>query len=359
MASVLASLRELYSRSTSLKPSEYVIALIQGDGIGPEITSAALEILRRVSEVYGIKLNLRYVEAGDSALSKYGEALPKSSIELIKSSHACLKAPVGETSADVIVRLRIMFDLFANIRPVKSYPNTQALSKDIDLIVVRENTEDLYRGLEFMLNPNTALAIRVITYEASRRIAEVGFRLALGRKRKVTAVHKSNVLRTTCGLFAKACRDVAKEFPEITYEEQYVDACAANLVRKPHAFDVIVTTNMFGDILSDEAAQVAGSLGLAPSCNLGYNYAIFEPIHGAAFDIAGKGIANPVAMILSSALMLEWLGAKYGDVACIRAAHRIEEAVYNVLLDGREITPDLGGTARTLDMAKAIAAKMT
>lgn len=359
LRSVLSSLKDLYTGTISTSPGEYAVAVIPGDGIGPEVISAALEVLRRVSEAFGIRFSIRYAEAGDAAQSRYGEALPKSSLETIRSSHACLKAPVGETSADVIVRLRIMFDLFANIRPVRSYPNTPALRDDIDVVVVRENTEDLYRGIEFLVNPNTSLAVRVITYEASRRVAEVAFRLAVGRRRKVTAVHKANVLRVTCGLFARACRDAAREHPDIAYEEQYVDACAANLVRRPQSFDVIVTTNMFGDILSDEAAQVAGSLGLAPSCNLGYSYAIFEPIHGAAFDIAGKGIANPIATILSSSLMLEWIGARYGDSRCLRASRAVEEAVYAVLSEGKVLTPDLGGSAKTVDVASAVASRIS
>ncbi len=355
--SVLGSLKDMYTSDVG-RPQEYVIALLPGDGIGPEVTEATLEVLRKVSTTYGIPLALKYVEAGDNALSKYGQPLPEGSIKIIRNSHACLKAPVGETSADVIVKLRILFNLFANIRPVKSYPNTPALRDDIDMVVVRENTEDLYKGIEFTLNNDTALAVRVITYEASKRIAEVAFKLASGRRKKVTAVHKSNVLKATCGLFARSCREVARKYPDVLYEESYVDACAANLVRKPQSFDVIVTTNMFGDILSDEAAQVAGSLGLAPSCNLGYDYAIFEPIHGAAFDIAGKNIANPVSLILSAALMFEWLGAKYKDASCIKASESINNAVYKVLQEGEVLTPDLGGSARTDEMAKAIATKI-
>lgn len=357
LLSVLHSLKDMYVGGEP-KPKEYVVALIPGDGIGPELTTATLEVLKKVSEVYGVRLNIIYAEAGDGALGKYGQALPEQSLNTIKNSHACLKAPVGESSADVIVRLRMMFDLFANIRPVKAYPNTQALRSDIDLVVVRENTEDLYKGLELTVSSNTAIALRVITYEASRRIAEVAFKLASGRRKKVTAVHKSNVLKTTCGLFARACRDVASKYPEVIYEESYVDACAANLVRRPQTFDVIVTTNMFGDILSDEAAQIAGSLGLAPSCNLGYNYAIFEPIHGAAFDIAGKNIANPISMILSAALMLEWLGAKYNDDLCVKASESINNAVFKVLQEGKTLTPDLGGSAKTYEVANAIATKI-
>lgn len=357
MGLVLGSLRDIHVGGIP-KPSEYVIALIPGDGIGPELTAATLEVLKEISNKFGISLNIKRVDAGDNALSRYGQALPEESLNMIKKSHACLKAPVGESSADVIVRLRMMFDLFANIRPVRAYPNTQALRNDIDLVVVRENTEDLYKGLEFTLNGNTAIAVRVITYEASLRIAEVAFKLAAGRKRKVTAVHKSNVLKTTCGLFSRACKEVAQKYPNISYEESYVDACAANLVRRPHTFDVIVTTNMFGDILSDEAAQVAGSLGLAPSCNLGNDYAIFEPIHGAAFDIAGKNIANPISMILSAALMLEWLGSKYGDDSCIKASESINNAVYTVLKEGKALTPDLGGNAKTNELAHAVISKI-
>lgn len=337
---------------------EYRVSIIPGDGIGPEQTEATLKVLERITSLYNLPLSIKIVEAGDDALRKYGEPLPKQTLNEILNSDACLKGPVGESAADVIVKLRQELDLYANVRPVKSYPNIPCLKPNIDLVIVRENTEDLYKGLEFKVGENLALAIRVISWRGSIRIARYAFNLALKRRRKVTCVHKSNVLRLTCGLFVKACREVSKSYPKVAYEEQYVDACAANLIRRPEEFDVIVTTNLFGDILSDEAAQVVSSLGLAPSGNIGENYAIFEPIHGAAFDIAGKGIANPISMILASAMMLEWLGLKRGDERLINASQSINKAVESVLREGRVLTPDVGGNSKTIEVALEIRSKL-
>lgn len=332
----------------------YKIALMPGDGIGPEITAATRKVLSAVREKYGVTLQLREVEAGDECLKRRGDALPADSIQIIKDSDACLKAPVGESGKDVIVKLRIMFDLYANIRPVKSYPGVECLKPNIDFVIVRENTEDVYRGIEFEVDDAT-FAVRVITKKGCQRIAEHAFNLAEKRSaKKVTAVHKSNVLTITDGLFSRVCRDVASRHPNVKFNELYVDAAAMNLIRNPQDFDVIVTTNMFGDILSDEAAQLVGGLGMAPSANLGTSFALFEPAHGSAPDIAGKGIANPSSLILSSGLMLQWLGERFADEACLQASKKVEEAVVHTL--GRGIrTPDLGGKAGTLDVAKTIA----
>ena len=240
-----------------------------------------------------------------------GHALPDDVIKSIKNSDVCLKAPVGESAKDVIVYLRRMLDLYANIRPAKSYPNMPSLRDDVDLVIVRENTEDLYTGEEFEVE-GAAVAMRIISEKASRRIAEYAFTTAKQRniQKKVTCVHKSNVMKKTDGLFSSVCSNVAKNFPDIKLEQMYVDACSMNLIRQPQLFDVIVTTNLFGDILSDESAQVVGGLGMAPAANIGDDFALFEPVHGAAFDIAGKQIANPSSFILSVKMMLDWLGVK-------------------------------------------------
>ena len=267
----------------------YKISLITGDGIGPELSESAISVLNTISDKYKIKFEISKLIAGDKALEQTGKALPDEVIEIIKKSDVCLKAPVGESAADVIVVLRRMLDLYANIRPSKSYPHMPALRDDIDMVIVRENTEDLYIGKEFSLG-DSAVALRIISEHASKRIAKYAFETARQRNsmKKVTCVHKSNVMRITDGLFAKACNDVSKEYPDIKFEEMYVDACAMNLIRQPQKFDVIVTTNLFGDILSDESSQVVGGLGMAPAANLGDNFALFEPVHGAAFDIAGQ-----------------------------------------------------------------------
>ena len=305
----------------------YQIALITGDGIGPEISESVIKVLETINDKLDLKIKIEKLEAGDNTLKKTGKALPESTLESVKKSNACLKAPVGESAADVIIVLRRMLNLYANIRPAKSYPNMPALKDNIDLVIVRENTEDLYTGMEFDIG-NAAVALRMISEDASKRIAKYAFLMAAQRnqKNKVTCVHKSNVMRKTDGLFARACSNVAKDFPKIQFEQMYVDACAMNLIRQPETFDVIVTTNLFGDILSDEAAQVVGGLGMAPAANIGDDFALFEPVHGAAFDIAGKQAANPSSFILSAKMMFEWLGMKNNDQKCFEVAKKIESS---------------------------------
>lgn len=295
------------------------------------------------------------LEAGDACLESRGAALPKETIDGISKSHVCLKGPVGETAADVIVKLRLMFDLYANIRPIKSYPNAPCLRDDIDLVIVRENTEDLYKGFEFKIGDDAAVGLRVITRRGCERIARKAFEIALKRngKKRVTAVHKANVMRVTCGLFAEVCREVAKKHPDIKFDEQYIDAASMRLIKEPQNFDVIVTTNMFGDIISDEAAQLIGGLGMAPGGNIGDEYAIFEPVHGSAPTRVGKHTANPCSMILASKMMMEWLGEKYDDQACMKAAEIIEAGIIEALRK-KQVVPDLGGNLKTLDMGEAI-----
>ena len=337
----------------------YRISLITGDGIGPEISDAVVSILEAINDNLGLKLEIKKLEAGDAVLKKTGKALPDSTLDTIKKSDACLKAPVGESAADVIVVLRRILDLYANIRPAKSYPNMPALKENIDLVIVRENTEDLYTGMEFDIG-DSAIAIRTISQNASRRIARYAFNTASqrNRQRKVTCVHKSNVMRKTDGLFARSCQDIAKEYEDIAFEHMYVDACAMNLIRQPESFDVIVTTNLFGDILSDEAAQVVGGLGMAPAANIGDNFALFDPVHGAAFDIAGKQAANPSSFILSAKMMIEWLGMKNRDDKCYLIAKKIEDAVYGVVKDGTK-TKDIGGNKTTREFSQQVISKLT
>src|SRR3990170_4332852 len=336
----------------------YKISLITGDGIGPEISDSVVKVLETINDKLGLKIEIEKLEAGDKALAKTGKALPESTIEAIKRSSACLKAPVGESAADVIVVLRRMLNLYANIRPAKSYPNMPALKDNIDLVIVRENTEDLYTGMEFEVG-NTAVALRTISEGASKRIAKYAFLTAIQRnqKMKVTCVHKSNVMRKTDGLFARSCSEVAKQFPKISFEQMYVDACAMNLIRQPESFDVIVTTNLFGDILSDEAAQVVGGLGMAPAANIGDNFALFEPVHGAAFDIAGKQIANPSSFILSIKMMLEWLGMKNNDKKCFDVAGKLESTIYDIVKHGIK-TKDIGGDKTTREFTKEIISRL-
>ncbi|WP_067961260.1 isocitrate/isopropylmalate dehydrogenase family protein [Nitrosopumilus sp. Nsub] len=332
----------------------YKISLITGDGIGPELSDSAISILNTIQEKYGIEFKISKLIAGDKALEQTGKALPDDVVETIKNSDVCLKAPVGESAADVIVVLRRMLDLYANIRPSKSYPHMPALRDDIDMVIVRENTEDLYTGKEFSLG-NSAVALRIISEDASKRIAKYAFETAKQRNsmNKVTCVHKSNVMRVTDGLFAKACVDVSKDYPEIEFEEMYVDACAMNLIRQPEKFDVVVTTNLFGDILSDESSQVVGGLGMAPAANLGDDFALFEPVHGAAFDIAGQNIANPSSFLLSIKMMLDWLGAKHNDQKCFEMAIKLESTIFDLVKSGIK-TKDIGGDKTTSEFTKQI-----
>jgi 3-isopropylmalate dehydrogenase len=339
--------------------ARYNISLIRGDGIGPEQTAAAKKILETISDNSSTKFTINEVDAGDSALVIQGTALPESSVDAIKKSQACLKGPVGETAADVIIVLRRMFDLYANVRPAKSYPNITNLSDRVDLVTVRENTEDVYLGWEFNADENTVVALRVTSERASRRIAEYAFKTALLRndKRRVVAVHKANVLRKGDGLFATTCKTVAKKYPKIEYSELYVDACAMNLIRNPEEFDVIVTTNLFGDILSDEAAQVVGGLGMGPAANIGDQFALFEPVHGAAFDIAGKNAANPSSILLSAKMMLEWLADKHNDRNATTEGKRIEDAIVSALKKDNK-TKDIGGKLSTTEFTELVAKAM-
>ncbi|AJM92258.1 MULTISPECIES: isocitrate/isopropylmalate dehydrogenase family protein [Nitrosopumilus] len=332
----------------------YKISLITGDGIGPELSESAVSVLNTINDKLDLKFDITKLSAGDATLKQTGKALPDETVNSIKQSDACLKAPVGESAADVIVVLRRMLDLYANIRPAKSYPHMPALRDDIDMVIVRENTEDLYTGKEFSLG-DSAVALRIISENASKRIAKYAFESAKQRDsmRKVTCVHKSNVMRVTDGLFARVCTEVSKDYPDIAFEQMYVDACAMNLIRQPEQFDVIVTTNLFGDILSDESSQVVGGLGMAPAANIGDNFALFEPVHGAAFDIAGQNIANPSSFLLSIKLMLDWLGQKHNDTKCFEVAERLESTIFDLVKTGVK-TKDIGGDKTTTEFTSEI-----
>jgi 3-isopropylmalate dehydrogenase len=318
------------------------IAVIPGDGIGKEVMDSALAVLGELD----LGLEFEFYEAGDEALKKYGKALPDETLEACKKSDAVLFGAAGETAADVIVRLRQELETYANVRPARAIRGVKCLYPGLDIVIVRENTECLYKGWEFQ-SDGSAFTIRLITERASERIARFAFELARreGRK-KVTALHKANVMKKTCGIFRDACRRVAKEYREIAFNEYYIDAACMYLVMDPFRFDVIVTTNMFGDIVSDLAAGLVGGLGIAPSANIGEKVSIFEPVHGAAFDIAGKGIANPTAMILTSAMMLKHLGF-------IDEAKKVEMAVEETIANGKT-TPDLGGKLKTIEFTREV-----
>ena len=342
--------------------TRYNITLVNGDGIGPDLANSGQVLLEKISDYSGIKFDIVKVEAGDNALIKYSKALPDFSFESIKKSDACLKAPVGESAADVILVLRRYFDLYANIRPAKSYPNVKSLNSSVDLVIVRENTEDVYLGWEFPIGNDAVIGLRLTTAEASRKIAQYAFEEALRRnnKRKVVCVHKSNVMRIGDAMFSNISNDIAKKYPDVEFTESYVDACAMNLIRNPEKFDVILTTNLFGDILSDEAAQVVGGLGLAPAGNIGRKFAIFEPVHGAAFDIAKKNIANPSSMFLSIKMMFDWLGSKNknGEEDNLNdLGKKIENTLTNLLKENLK-TIDVGGDMHTDEFTKMFVTKL-
>ncbi len=330
----------------------YKIAVITGDGIGPEITEAAMFVLNGT----GLQIEFTKVAAGLNAWETYGNQLPDETIRIIKESDACLKGPTQTPPGpgsfkSATVTLRQILDLYANVRPVKNHPGVPSVHKGVDMVIVRENTEGLYRGLEYNLG-DSAITIRTITRRGCERIARFAFELARREKRRrVTAVHKANVLKETCGTFRNVCAEVAKAYPEIPFDEMHVDAAAMRIAMKPQDIDVIVTTNLFGDVLSDEAAGVVGGLGFAPSANVGDRYAFFEAIHGTAPKHAGKWDANPAALILSGAMMLKHLGE-------LDAGLRVEAAIDSVLEEGKTVTRDVGGSASTMDFAKAVAQKL-
>lgn len=326
----------------------FKIAVIPGDGIGKEVMEATINVL----DALNLDFKYTYGDAGDECLEKTGTALPKETLDLIKNSDACLFGAAGETAADVIVKIRQEMKMFANLRPVKSYPNTNSLFKDVDFMIVRENTEGMYIADEEKETEEGAIARRIITRKAEERIIRYAFEYAKANNRKkVTAVHKANVLKKTDGLFKEIFYEVAEEYPDIESEDFYVDATAMYLITNPQSFEVIVTTNLFGDILSDEGAGLVGSLGLIPSANIGEEGALFEPVHGSAPDIAGENKANPTAMLLSAVMMLRHLNLT-------DEADKLDAAILKVLEEGKHLTGDLGGSSTTTEMAKAIKEKL-
>jgi isocitrate dehydrogenase (NAD+) len=328
------------------------VTLLPGDGIGPEITEAVVDILAAADA----PIEWERLEAGAGAIEHFGTPLPPGIIDSIQKNGVCLKGPVttpvGKGFKSVNVALRQALDLYANLRPVRNLPGVAGRYGDVDLVVVRENTEDLYAGIEHVVVPGVVESIKIITEKASTRIARFAFEYARqhGRK-KVTAVHKANIMKLSDGLFLDCVRNVASEYPDIHSEDVIVDAACLKLVMDPARFDVLLLENLYGDIMSDLAAGLVGGLGVVPGANLGTQGAVFESVHGSAPDIAGQGIANPTALLLSSTMMLRHLGDN-------DRADRIENALYKGLLDGSAKTRDVGGTATTAAYAKAVIARL-
>ncbi len=325
-----------------------VVTLIEGDGIGPEVIGAAVKVV----EATGVPIVWERQLAGRAAFERFGNPAPEELLASLRRTGVALKGPletqVGQGYRSVNVFLRKTFDLYANVRPVRSFRGVHSAFKNVDLVVVRENTEDLYAGIEHEVTPGVVESVKVITEHASRRIARFAFAYAERHgRRKVTAIHKANIMKLSDGLFLRCAREVARDYPHIEYDEQLVDAACMRLVMNPQGFEVLLLENLYGDIISDLCAGLVGGLGVVPGANYGENGAIFEAVHGTAPDIAGKNVANPIAAILSAALMLEYLGQA-------EACARINEAVARVLRSGRTLTPDLGGKATTEQITAAI-----
>lgn len=348
------------------------LVVMSGDGIGPEITAATIHVLREVDRLRALGLAFEEVPVGLAALRAHGTTLPDASLAAARAADGVILGPVSHNEYPPVAagglnpsgEMRRRLDLFANIRPARSRPGLPPrCGKPVDLVIVRENTEGFYadRSMhlgpgELMPTPDLALALRKITRAGSTRIAEAAFRLAARRRRRVTAVHKANVLRVSEGLFLGCVREVAARYADVIYEERIIDAMAALLVRDASAFDVIVTTNMFGDILSDEASEIAGSLGLAASLNAGAEHAVAQAQHGSAPDIAGRDVANPSSLIGSAAMLLAWLAERRGDDRLAQAADLIERALDEVIARPEWRTADLGGPLGTKAFADRIAA---
>jgi isocitrate dehydrogenase (NAD+) len=331
----------------------YRVTLIPGDGIGPELAAAA----RTVLEATGIGFDWDVQEAGEATIEREGTPLPDRVIESIRANGVAIKGPittpVGSGFRSVNVGLRQALELYANVRPARSMKGVETRYENVDLIIVRENTEDLYAGIEHRVGPDAAESIKIITRAASQRIARYAFEYAVKNgRRKVTAVHKANIMKLSDGLFLESCQQVAAEYAgRVEFEDRIVDNMCMQLVQKPELYDVLVLPNLYGDIVSDLAAGLVGGLGVAPGANIGEKAAVFEPVHGSAPKYAGQNKANPTALILSGALMLRHLGE-------LAAADAVESAVRGVVAEGTTVTYDLGGSAGTREFGEAVAARV-
>lgn len=331
---------------------KHTITLIPGDGIGPEIVAATV----RTIEATGVEIEWETQIIGAYALEKFGTTIPEETIASIKRNKVALKGPlatpIGKGFTSVNVGLRKALDLYANVRPIKALPNVECRYPELDLIIVRENTEDLYAGLEHVVVPGVVESIKIITEKASTRIAKYAFEHAVkNNRKKVTAMHKANIMKLSDGLFLECFYNVSKDFPDIEADDKIIDNACMQLVMRPEQFDVMVLENLYGDIVSDLCAGLIGGLGLAPGANIGELGAVFEAVHGSAPDIAGQGIANPTAIMMSALLMLRYIGET-------DAADRMEKAMMDVFAEGEIRTKDLGGSASTADFANAIIEKL-
>ena len=346
------------------------LGILLGDDIGPEVVPEAVKVAKAALAAAGAEVVWSELPIGRAAWEDMGTTMPEGTLDQLAALDGWILGPIGHQAYRHLDHkainphpiIRKHFEMFANLRPALSYPGLPSLHKDVDVMMVRDNHEgmqpdrSMFKGLgEMMPSPDMAISIRLITRGNTERLARVAFELAMGRAKHVTAVHKDTVAPMTCGLFAEACRDVAADYPEIAFDEVMVDTFALKAVMEPGQFDVVVISNMFGDIMSDLVAGLVGGLGMAPALQRGEKYAMAQAAHGSAPDIAGQGIANPYAEIMSMKMLLAWLGNRSGDAAVTRAAAAMESAVKAVIAEARVLTPDLGGSARTWEMGDAIA----
>ena len=345
------------------------IAILEGDDIGLEVVPEAVKVMKAAAAKTGLAIEWQALPIGRAGHEQHGHTMPDYTVERLQSMDGWICGPIGHGAYPrndptwIMPPLRKRFELYASVKPVKSYPNVKSLHKDVDIVFLREVTEGMQSSdtivagaAEFRPNDEITIASRIITRKGSNRVARAAFEIAKTRKRrKVTAVHKEPVYRLACGMFAEECRKVAAQYPDVEYDEALVDGFAMKLMMDPWRYDVVVTTNQFGDILTDQGAGLVGGLGLAPGLCIGARQAMSQATHGSAPDIAGRNIANPYAMIMSGAMLLDWLGRTRGDERALQAAARIDAAVDRVIAQATVLTPDLGGSAGTTQMGDAIA----
>jgi 3-isopropylmalate dehydrogenase len=348
------------------------IGVLNGDDIGLEIVPETVATMKTAAQATGVDIEWTHLPIGRVAFDELGTTMPDDTLERLSKLDGWVLGPIGHRAypkSPMAINphpiLRKHFDLFANIRPARSYRSLPSVHQDVDLVIVRENNEgfqpdrNVVAGSgEFRPSEDMTISIRVITRNGSSKVARAAFELARGRRKKLTAVHKDTVFKLGCGMFAEECRRVGQEFPDVEYEETMVDTFAMKLAMRPQQYDVVVTTNMFGDILSDEAAGLVGGLGMAPGLSAGPDLAMAQATHGSAPDIAGQGIANPFAMIMSGAMLLDWLGRKKNETKAVHAADLIRRAVENIIERRDQVTPDHGGNASTSGMGNAIRAEI-
>jgi 3-isopropylmalate dehydrogenase len=346
------------------------LGILLGDDIGLEVVPEAVKVMKAAAAKTGLQVEWQELPVGKKGHELHGNTLPRVTEEALRKTDGWICGPIGHNAYPrndptwVMPPIRKKFELFANVKPVKSYPNIPSVHKDVDIVFLRETTEGMMSGSvvlagsgEFMPNDDIAIGMRVVTRKGASRVAREAFEIARTRKRRmVTALHKEPVYRLVCGMFARECRKVAQEYPDVEFNEVLIDGFALKLVMKPQQYDVVVTTNQFGDIVTDEGAGLVGGLGLAPGLVVGETQAMAQATHGSAPDIAGRNIANPYAMIMSGKMLLEWLGRKRGEPRATEAAKRIDAAMEKVIAEAKHLTGDLGGRASTKEMGDAVAA---